>query len=88
VFGDEQPPVTGAVADGVSGEFVHGENDVTGAALGYAGLSGVRGYGRPQRIQGPCVEVLLQDRCAAGAGAAAGRVWLLRVIRGHGQSPG
>ena len=70
------------------GEFVHGKHDVTGAAPGQAGLGGVGGYGRPQQIQGPGVELLLQDRGAAGAGLGAGGLGLLRGIRGHERSPG
>ena len=62
VFGDQQPPVTGAVADGVDGEFMHGKNNVPGAGLGHTGLGGVGGHGRPQRIQRPGIEILSQNR--------------------------
>jgi len=62
VFGDQQPPVTGAVADGVDGEFMHGKNNVPGPGLGHTGLGGVGGHGRPQRIQRPGIEILSQNR--------------------------
>ena len=71
VFGEEQPPVTGAVADGVGGEFMDGEDEVTGAGLGHPGLGGVGGHGRAQRIQRPCSEILGQHRGAT----CAGNIW-------------
>ena len=101
VFGDVQPPVAGAVADGVGGEFMDGKDDVTGAGLGYPGLGGVGGDGRAQRIQRPGAEVLSQHRGAIrtrnlwpGGGCRLGCEVPLRCperavgVSGHGQSPG
>jgi hypothetical protein len=98
---DDQPPVTGAVADGVGGEFMHRENNVLGAGGGRTGVGGVGGYGRPQRIQRPGIEILRQNRGDARAGNVRpggwwrvcwGLVpgclqWAVWII-GHGQSPG
>ena len=101
VFGDQQPPVTGAVADGVDGEFMHGKNNVPGAGLGHTGLGGMGGHGRPQRIQRPGIEILSQNRrdvrarhlCRAGScrrfgGLVPGVARLTVGIIGHRQSPG
>ncbi len=101
VFPDEQPSVTGAVADGVGGEFMHGQHDVTSAGLGHPGLGGVGSYGRPQRIQRPGIEILRHDRGDVRArqvwrrgsrcgfcGLAPGLVRLAVGIIGHGPSPG
>lgn len=88
VFGDEQPSVTGTMADGVGGQFMHGKHDVTGAALGHAGLGGVGGDGCPQRIQRSRVETLIQYRRDLAASVRLGRWFLLVGIMGHGQPPG
>jgi hypothetical protein len=99
VFANEQLPVTGAVADGVGGEFMDGKNDVTSAGLWHTGLGGVGSYGRPQRIQRPAIEILRQDRggvrlvwrpgsCCGFRGLALGLLRLTMGIIGHGQSPG
>jgi hypothetical protein len=101
VFGDEQPPVTGAVTDGVSGELMDGKDDVTGAGFGYPGPGGVSGYGRTQRVQRPGTEILCQNRGVIGVGkirrggcCRIGCEPRLRCLRGaagvsgHGQSPG
>lgn len=68
VFGDAQPPVTGAVTDGVSSELMDGKDDVTGAGVGYPGPGGVSGYGRAQRVQRPGAEILCQNRGVIGVG--------------------
>jgi hypothetical protein len=47
---------------------MHGKNDVTGAGLGYTGLGDVGGHGRPQRIQRPGIETLIQNRRDIRAG--------------------
>lgn len=97
VFADQQSPVTGTVADGVDGEFMHGKDNVPGAGLGHTGLGGVGGHGRPQRIQRPSIEVLRQDRRdvrarhvwrAGSCCRLRGLVRLTVGIIGHGQSPG
>jgi hypothetical protein len=88
VFGDEHSSVTGAMADGVAGQFVHGEHDITGTALGHAGVAGMGGYGRPQRKQRSRIETLIQYQQVLAAGLMLGRRWLLVGIMGHGQSPG
>ena len=97
VFPDEQPSVTGAVADGVGGEFMHGQHDVTSAGLGHPGLGGVGSHSRPQRIQRPGIEILSQNRRdvrarhvwrAGSCRRFGGLVRLTVGIIGHGQSPG
>jgi hypothetical protein len=101
VFGDEQPSVTGAVADGVDGEFMDRKNDVTGAGLGHPGPGGVGGYGRAQRIQRSGIEILRQNRgasranniwpggsCRIGCELIARRLRRAVGVSGHEQSPG
>ena len=61
---DDQPPVTGAVADRVDGEFMGRKNDVHYAGLRHPGLGDVGGHGRAQRVQRPGTEFLLQHRRA------------------------
>jgi hypothetical protein len=58
---DPEAAVPGAVPDRVGGQLVHGDDQVVGAARGQAGLSGVRGHGRAQRVQGAGVEGLVQE---------------------------
>jgi hypothetical protein len=101
VVGDEQPPLTGAVADGVDGQFMDGKNDVTGARLGHPGPGDVGGHGRAQRIQRPGTEILRQNRgfirarsiwpggsCRIGGELIAGGLRRAVGVSGHGQSPG
>ena len=98
---DQQPPVPGAVANGVDREFMDGKNDVTSAGLGHAGLGGVGGHRLAQRIQRPGIEILIQDRddvraghrgragsCGGFGGIAPGLLRQMAGIIGHGQSPG
>jgi hypothetical protein len=100
VVGDEQPPLTGAVTDGVDGEFMDGKNDVTGAGLGHPGPGDVGGHGRAQRIQRPGTEILRQDwgasrarniwpggSCPIGCELILGGPRRAVGISGHGQSP-
>jgi hypothetical protein len=98
---DQQPPVTGAVANRVDRELMNGKNDVTSTELGHAGLVGVGSHRLAQRIQRPGIENLIQDRsdvraghrgragsCGGFSGLAPGLLRLTAGIIGHGQSPG
>jgi hypothetical protein len=64
---DHQPPVTGAVADGVDGQLMHRKNDVPGTGLRRTGVGGVGGHGCPQRKQRPVIEILDQNLGAVRA---------------------
>ncbi len=74
----EQPAVPGAVPDRVGRQFVDGADDLVEPEPGQAGLGGVRGGGRPQRVQRVRVERLVQQHRVAD-----GRAGLARVTR-HG----
>jgi hypothetical protein len=89
---DPEAAVAGAVAHRVGGQFVDGDDQVVGAARGQAGLGGVRGHRRAQRVQGAGVEGLVQDgrglwRC--GFWRRRGFWWRPAVaVSGHRRSPG
>ena len=90
---DPEPPVPGAVAHGVGGQFVHGDDQVVGPARRQPGLRGVRRHRRAQRVQRIFVEGLLQDRApwpqrSARARSAARRSTGARLERAGAGSAG
>ena len=69
-----QPALPGTVPHRVGGQFVHGQDEVPGAAVGQPGLRAVRRHRRPQRVERITVEGLIQGRGLAVPGRRAPRL--------------